>query len=67
MSGRRFVVSPGTPNTEVIKMILDEAYPELNIYGYEPVVPQQNLSTLIKNKMGMNEVMTRKRVLAPEF
>lgn len=59
MSGRRSMVPLGTPDAEVIKMILDEAYPELNIYGYEPVVPQQNLSALIKSKMGMNEAMTR--------
>lgn len=59
MSGRRSMVPLGTPDAEVIKMILDEAYPELDIYGYEPSAPQQSLSALIKNKMGMNEAMTR--------
>ena len=51
MSGRRSMVSPGTTDAEVIKMIMDEAYPELDIYGYEPAVPQKSLSTLTKNKM----------------
>lgn len=51
MSGRRSMVSTGTPDAEIIKMIMDEAYPELDIYGYEPDVPQKSLSTLIKNKM----------------
>ena len=33
MNGRRSMVSPGTPNEEIIKMILDTAYPELDLYG----------------------------------
>jgi hypothetical protein len=33
MNGRRSMVLPGTPNKEIIKMILDEAYPELDLYG----------------------------------
>jgi len=33
MNGRRSMVSPGTPDTEIIKMILDTAYPELDLYG----------------------------------
>ena len=33
MNGRRSMVSPGTPDKEVIKMILDTAYPELDLYG----------------------------------
>lgn len=61
-SGRRSSVSRGTPDAEVIKMILDEAYPELDIYGiygHEPVSKSQSLSALIKNKLGMNESMSR--------
>ena len=33
MNGRRSMVSPGTPDKEIIKMILDTAYPELDLYG----------------------------------
>jgi hypothetical protein len=33
MNNRRSMVSPGTPDKEVIKMILDTAYPELDLYG----------------------------------
>jgi hypothetical protein len=33
MNGRRSMVSPGTPDEEIIKMILDTAYPELDLYG----------------------------------
>ena len=32
MNGRRSMVSPGTPDKEIIKMILDTAYPELDLY-----------------------------------
>ena len=33
MNGRRSMVLPGTPDEEIIKMILDTAYPELDLYG----------------------------------
>ena len=33
MNNRRSMVLPGTPDKEVIKMILDTAYPELDLYG----------------------------------
>jgi len=33
MNGRRSMVPHGTPNEEIIKMILDTAYPELDLYG----------------------------------
>lgn len=65
MSGRRFMVSPGTPDVEVIKMILDEAYPELDVYGYEPAVKPQSLSDLIKDKLGMNENNLTEGMRAP--
>lgn len=32
MNGRRSMVAPGTPDKEIIKMILDTAYPELDLY-----------------------------------
>ena len=33
MNGRRSMVTRGTPDEEIIKMILDTAYPELDLYG----------------------------------
>jgi len=33
MNGRRSKVPHGTPDEEIIKMILDTAYPELDLYG----------------------------------
>ena len=33
MNGRRSMVPHGTPDEEIIKMILDTAYPELDLYG----------------------------------
>lgn len=64
MSGRRSMPPEGADDEEVIKMILDMAYPELGVYGYEPPAKSPSLSSLIKTKigntkMGMTEAMSR--------
>lgn len=52
-AGRRSMVPAGTSKEDIIKMILDTAYPDLGIYGgHEPVEKPESFNDLLRRRLG---------------
>jgi len=58
-TGRRSSLPDNVGKDKAIKEILDVAYPELGLMGYGPAQISLSLSDMIKNRLGMNEAMSR--------